>query len=137
MRHLYATDRINEYLDWPGVGQVCRIDRTRSEHGHTSQETVYAITSLTPERADAKMLQRIWRGHWGIENRLHYIRDVTLGEDACRVTSGHAPQALAAIRNLVVHLLTQENPSNRAAAMRKFSLHPKSAATTLGVIGVL
>ena len=98
---------------------------------------MYAITSLTPEQADAKTLQRIWRGHWGIENSLHYIRDVTLGEDACRVSSGHAPQALAAIRNVIVRLLTRANPANRASAMRKFSLHPKSAAAALGLPGVL
>jgi hypothetical protein len=66
---------------------------------------VHAITSLSPERADAARLLGLSRAHWEIENRLHWVRDVTLREDACRVRSGYAPQALAACRNAVLTLL--------------------------------
>jgi predicted transposase YbfD/YdcC len=68
-------------------------------------EAVYGITSLRRDAADAAALLALVRGHWGIENGLHYVRDVTLGEDACRVRTGNAPQVLAALRNAVVHLL--------------------------------
>ena len=66
---------------------------------------VYAITSLSPARADAARLLALSRAHWDIENRLHWVRDVTLGEDACRVRTGSAPQVLAACRNAVLTLL--------------------------------
>jgi predicted transposase YbfD/YdcC len=68
-------------------------------------ETACAITSLIPEQAGPEELLALWRGHWGIETRLDYVRDVTLGEDACRVRSGAAPQALAAVRNSVISLV--------------------------------
>ena len=66
---------------------------------------VHAITSLPPEQADAARLLALSRAHWGIENRLHWVRDVTLGEDACRVRTGAAPQVLAACRNAVLTLV--------------------------------
>ena len=66
---------------------------------------VHAITSLPPGRADAARLLALSRAHWGIENRLHWVRDVTLGEDACRVRTRAAPQVLAACRNAVLTLL--------------------------------
>jgi hypothetical protein len=66
---------------------------------------VHAITSLSPERADAARLLELSRAHWDIENRLHWVRDVSLGEDACRVRTGAAPQVLAACRNAVLTLV--------------------------------
>ena len=67
--------------------------------GKETTETVCAVTSLGPERASAKRLLAIARGHWWIENRLHWVRDMSLGEDACRVRTGEAPEILAAMRN--------------------------------------
>ena len=80
-RRLWASAALNGYLDWPGLGQVCCVERRRRRKGRETLERVYAITSLTPERADAARLLGIWRGHWGIENRLHWVRDVVFGED--------------------------------------------------------
>ena len=80
-RCLWASAALNGYLDWPGLGQVCCVERTRRHKGKETVERAYAITSLTPERADAARLLEIWRGHWGIENRLHWVRDVVFGED--------------------------------------------------------
>jgi predicted transposase YbfD/YdcC len=75
---------------WPALVQVCRIHRkveyvSGAQAGTTRQQWAYALTSLPPERADAARLEQLWRGHWQIENGLHYVRDVTLGEDACQV----------------------------------------------------
>jgi hypothetical protein len=67
------------------------------------------------------------RRHWGVENRLHYVRDVTLGEDACRVRSGAAPQALAGLRNAAIHLLSRIEPGNIAAATRRLAAKPRKA----------
>ena len=104
-RQLEATAALTGYLTWPGAAQVCRIERRRRIRGEESVEVVHAITSLSPERADAARLLELARAHWGIENRLHWVRDVTLGEDACRVRTGAAPQVLAACRNAVLTLV--------------------------------
>lgn len=90
-RTLWSSPALNGYLDWPGLGQVCRVERTRRRQGRETVERDYAITSLPPERAGAARLLDIWRGHWGIENRLHWVRDVVFGEDQSRVRTGAAP----------------------------------------------
>ena len=83
---------MNGYLDWPGLGQVCCVERTRRDKGKESGERAYAITSLLPERADAARLLEIWRGHWGIENKLHWVRDVVFREDRSQMRTGSVPQ---------------------------------------------
>lgn len=105
VRQLISTTALNEYLDWPEVGQVFELERVRVLAGKAEVEVVYGITSLKREEADARRLLGLTRGHWGIENGSHYVRDVTLGEDACRVRTGDAAQVLAAVRNAAVHLL--------------------------------
>ena len=75
----------------------------------------------------------LWRGHWGIETRLHYVRDVTLGEDACRVRTGAAPQALAAVRNAVISLVRLAGKTNVAAALRRFAAKPAEALAAISI----
>ena len=133
-RQLWRSTALNEYLDWPYLGQVCCIQRTRTRQGVTQQETSYAITSLSPAQADAQRLQEVWRGHWGIENRLHYVRDVTMNEDASQVRTGSAPQALAALRNAVLGLLRQPGATNIAATLRHYSWKPIAALSLLGLV---
>lgn len=101
--------------------------------GRWHTEVHYKITSLPPERAGPADLLRWSRGHWAIENQLHYVRDVTLGEDASRIRSGVAPQAMAALRNLIVAVLQRHGMSNRAASLRQFAWHPDRAAQALGL----
>lgn len=84
---------------WPGLAQVCRITRERIVRGKASSETVYAITSLTADQAGPARLLALSREHWGIENMLHHVRDVTCREDQARTNAGSAPQVLAALRN--------------------------------------
>jgi len=84
---------------WPGLAQVCRITRERIVRGKASSETVYAITSLTADQAGPARLLALSREHWGIENKLHHVRDVTCREDQARTNAGNAPQVLAALRN--------------------------------------
>jgi len=94
-----------KFFDWPGLAQVCRIERIRKVKGCVTTEIAYAITSLAPERASAADLLALNRGHWGIENRLHWVRDVSLGEDACRAKAQNCPQNLAALRNVGLTLM--------------------------------
>lgn len=116
------------YLDWPGLGQCFKLVRERTAHGKTTAETVFGITSLTRDEADAGRLLKLVRSHWSVEV-LFFVRDVTLGEDACRVRSDDAPFILSALRNAAVTLLDQ-NPataSNMAAALRRHAAHPHEA----------
>ena len=98
IRALTSTTCLNDYLDWPDVGQVFELERVRVLKDKTEVETVYGITSLRRAVADARELLGLVRRHWGIENRLHWVRDETLGEDRCRVRKGNAAQVLAALR---------------------------------------
>ena len=87
------------------MAQVCRITRERIVRGKKTIETVYAITSLSAQRAGPQQLLALSRAHWGIENCLHYVRDVTCREDLARAHAGHAPQVLAACRNTALTLI--------------------------------
>ena len=131
-RRLWVSAALADYADWPGLRQVCKIERQVVCRGKTSVETAYAVTSLGPEVAPAQLLA-IWRGHWAIENRLHYVRDVTFGEDASQVRSGAAPEVLAALRNVVLRLLRQAGHTNIAAALRQLAWQPGSALRLLGI----
>lgn len=108
-----------------------QIHRVRQLRDRVEEETVYGITSLPVGEADAERLLALVRGHWGIENRLHGVRDVTLGEDNCRVRSGTAPPVLAATRNAVVHLLEEVEGRSKAAALRHFAIFPLEAFALL------
>ncbi len=124
---------LNGYLDWPKVGQVFRIERTRVIGGVSKTETSYGITSLTREKADAGRLLELARSHWGIENGLHYVKDETLGEDRCRVRKGAAAEVLSGLRNAAVFLLgkvksaIRGQPASKAAATRRLAAHPEEA----------
>jgi len=128
-RRLWALPIYDDFLDWPGVCLMLRLERTRihKPSGQKTTELAYALTSLSLDNVTPQQLLTLWRGHWQIENRLHYVRDVTLGEDACRVRSGHAPQALAAIRNTVLAVLRLAGYPNIAEALRTFAQNPYRA----------
>jgi hypothetical protein len=117
-RRLRVTTMLNDYLDWPAVAQVGFLERTVTVGGEASVEVHYLITSVPRDRAGAATLLAWARGHWGIENRLHWVRDVTLGEDANRTRSGSGPQVLAALRNLAISTLRVDAVTNIAAALR-------------------
>ena len=103
IRKIAVSAEVIPHLEWPGTAQVARIERTREIGGKVSTETVYLITSLTAAEAGPERLLELSRTHWAIENRLHYVRDVSFNEDRCRVRAGARP--LAAIRNLVLYLI--------------------------------
>ena len=116
------------------MGQVCCVERTRRHKGRETVERAYAITSLPPERAGAARLLDIWRGHWGIENRLHWVRDVVFGEDQSQVRTGSAPQLLAALRNLVIGVFRLGGVTNISAALRHYGWKPWETLTLIGLL---
>lgn len=132
-RTLQTTRILTLGQKWKGLRQGFQITRERTVKGKTTVEVVYGITSLAPDRADAAALLVYLRDHWHIENCLHYVRDVTLGEDACRVRSQNAPQVLAALRNAVIHLLTSMKAKSRPEAIEQLQVDPEAAKRLIGI----
>ena len=130
-RRLRTTSILTLHQKWAGLKQGFELTHRRTVGGQTTAEVIYGITSLAEGEANAKRLLGLARGHWGIENGLHYVRDVTLGEDGCRVRKGAAPQVLAAVRNAVIHLLAGVEAPSRAAAIRRLNNHPEEALALL------
>ncbi len=133
VRRLWATNALNEYLDWPGVQQVCKIEREVEQKGKVSRDLRYAITSLG-EHVGPEALLEFVRGHWRIENRLHYVRDVTMGEDASQVRKGSAPQVMAILRNVVLGILRLMGTTNIAETMREIGWKPGEALRIVGLV---
>ena len=132
-RRLWSSDALAEYSDWPHLAQVCRLERMVTRKGSTRREVAYAITSLPPAAACPQRLLALWRGHWSIENRLHWVRDVTFDEDRCQVRVGAAPHVMAALRNLVISLLRLAGAPNIAAALRRNAARPSEALALMGI----
>jgi predicted transposase YbfD/YdcC len=109
-------------LDWPGAAQVCKLERATHRKGRETVPVEYAVTSIPRDRADADDLLSWWRGHWGIENGLHWVRDATFGEDRSRICTGHAPEIFAALRNAAISVLRLQKTTNVAAALRHLRL---------------
>lgn len=131
-RTIRTTTLLNGYLaDWPGVAQVYWLRRERTHRGRTSVEDEYGITSLDRGRADAARLLHLRRQHWRIENGLHYVRDVTLGEDGCRVRKGSAAPILAGLRNAALALLPKLGLASIAEATRHCAFRPARAIRLL------
>lgn len=133
-RTLERTAALRGYIDWPGAGQVVRrtCERIEVKTGQVSREVTYGITSLAPEQANAEEVEGLWRGHWGIENKVHYVRDETMGEDRGQMRRGHAAQALAALRNGLLSLLRSRGVTQIADALRH---HGSSVEEALALIG--
>jgi predicted transposase YbfD/YdcC len=130
-RHLIASTDLVGYSDWPGLVQVFRLERTWQEHDTPKGEVRYGITSLPPTVADAARLLTLKRGHWQIENALHYVRDVTLDEDRSLVHLGHGPSVMALLRDLALNLLRQAGCRTIATRLRFHSCHPEEAVALL------
>ena len=132
LRRLWATDILKTYLDWPGHRQVVKVECWRSVKDKVTRQARYAITSLGTHTSAGRLLQLI-RGHWGIENGLHYVRDVTMGEDGSQVRTGSAPQVMASVRNVVISILRLSGATNIASAIRKIGWQPNGALRMLGL----
>jgi predicted transposase YbfD/YdcC len=131
-RRLWVSSILAGYSDWPHLAQVCRLERTVIYKGETRQELAYSVTSLSAQEANPRQLLTLWRGHWGIENRVHWVRDVTMDEDRCQIRTRAAPQVMAALRNMTISLLRLAGKSNIAAAFRRHAAHPSEALALVG-----
>jgi len=134
-RRLTASSALLGYTLWPGLQQVFQIERTITvkKTGQQRHEIVYGVTSLSPQQADASRLLQLVRGHWCIENRSHWVRDVTFDEDRSTVRCGNIPQVMAALRNVAIGLARLAGHTNIAAACRYYAAQPWAALALLGV----
>jgi predicted transposase YbfD/YdcC len=135
-RTITTSEMLNPYAAWPGLAQVYRLERQfhwlrNARCYHTSCEVEFGITSLPRQTASPLRLLSIRRAHWGIETGLHYRRDVTLKEDATRMTVGNTGQVMASINNLVLALIRQAGFHNAAQARRWFAAHLSAAVALL------
>lgn len=115
-------------IDFPGAQQVFRVTRYTGglDGQRICKEVVYGITNLRADQADAQQLAALVRGHWSIENCVHWVRDVTYREDASRTRTGNAPAVLAAIRNAITTALRLAGAASIAAARRTAALDPRT-----------
>lgn len=122
-REILSSFRIAGKIEFPFLEQVFRVTRKSEvvKTGKISEQTIYGITSLSVEEYGAKELLAFTRNHWGIENGLHYRRDVTFKEDACRQTSSNGGRVLAVLNNLTIGILRKLGWENIAKARRYFN----------------
>lgn len=126
-RHLIASTDLTDYLDWPGVAQVFRLERTWLEHGVSKRQIQYGITSLDASIGTPERMLALKRGHWGIENGLHRVKDVTFGEDASLIHTGHGPLVMALLRDTAISLLYRAGIRRVASCLRRLSQYPDQA----------
>jgi predicted transposase YbfD/YdcC len=133
VRTITVSSLLNDYLDWPHLGQVFRLDRrfTNLSTGEVECEVRYGLTSLTAQIADPKRLLKIVRSEWGIENGLHYRRDVTFQEDQTRMIEKTMGRAMAIINNLVIGMIYSQGFDNHAHARRVFNACPAKALSLI------
>ena len=132
-RTLEVTTWLTGYLgpDWPGCQQVFRLERERRTQGEVEVEVVLGVTSLPRERAGARELLGVTRGHRGIENGLHGVRDGTPREAAGRIRKGSGPEVMAALRNIVTSLFKRLGHKSAAAATRHYVCNPEESLEVL------
>lgn len=109
---------------WEGSKTALKIVRTREIKGKVSEETVYGITSLNLSKVGLEKMASYIRTHWHIDNKLHYVRDVTLGEDLCRIRKGNGSQLFASLRNIVLNLFRLNGVDNIASEIRRMLYYP-------------
>jgi predicted transposase YbfD/YdcC len=130
-RQLKVTE-VSTGLLFPHAVRAIQIRRRRrSLSGRWSTETVYAITSLTPREASPQQLADIVRGHWTIEDQLHWVRDVTFDEDRSQVRTRNGPRVMASLRNLAISVLRLTGATNIAAALRHHARRPRRPLQTI------
>lgn len=129
-----ASNELALYSRWPGLSQVVQIKRTWEQKGITRQATRYLVTSLPAEEASIQRLMALRRGHWKIENSLHYVKDVTLGEDCSLIHVGAGGAVMSALRSTAVSLLHRVGQYRIASALRANSHRPEQVLILMGLL---
>lgn len=134
-RHIVTSTALVDYSDWPGLQQVFQLTRTVTHQvsGKRTSEIVYGLSSLPPQLGSPDTLLTFSRQHWHIENKSHWVRDVTFDEDRSQVRTARIHQVMATLRNAAIGLMRAHGDKNIAAACRRFAARPHEALALLGV----
>jgi len=122
-RKIWTTAELNDYLDFPHVGQAFVIERqsTGKKSGNCSCEIAYGITSRTAEQANPERILNVNRGHWTIENSCHYILDWNYDEDRSRIRTGYGPENITRLRRFAIGLIKSKKVRSVAQKMRELT----------------
>jgi predicted transposase YbfD/YdcC len=135
-RRIWVSSQLQGYAAFPHLAQVAKIERTTRHltSGTTRTEVAYLVTSLSAAQADAARLLALNRGHWEIENRLHWVRDVTFAEDHSQIRTGAGPRVMATLRNFAIGLLRLRHGAPWVAqALRDLAARPHRALAMVGL----
>jgi predicted transposase YbfD/YdcC len=135
-RSIRVSSQLKGYSDWPGLEQVFELRRRWQSKGQDHEAVRYGVTSLPAHLALPERLLTLKRGHWTIENGLHHVKDVTMGEDASTLHLGHGPKIMAALRNTALSVLRRAGYRAIAARLRYQSTHPHAAFQVLSLPGL-
>ena len=116
-----VSEGVSAQIKWPGISQICRITRTVEKYGKTTTSVSFAITSLPANKYSPEALLKLNRGHWSIENKSHWVRDSTLGEDRSTIRTLGIPQVFSAFRNTTLSLLKYAGFKNMVEGMEVFA----------------
>lgn len=125
-----TTQNAQSWIGFPHAKQTIRLtrDRTNIRTGESSREHVYALTSLTPDPATPRQLAELIRGHWTIENRIHWVRDVTYDEDRSQIRTGTIPRLMATLRNLAITIHRLNKATIIAKVIRQAMRDPEATS---------
>jgi hypothetical protein len=134
-RHRTTSEALGGDSDWPGLAQVFEVGRqVITKKTETERIAMgYGVTSLSPERATPGRVLELVRGHWAIEHKSHWVRDVTFDADRSQVRCGNIPQVMAALRHTAMGLLRWAGHTNIAAACRRLAAQPAQALALIGI----
>jgi predicted transposase YbfD/YdcC len=123
IRKIWTTTELNDYLDFPHVGQAFAVERhfTDKKSGKISCEIAYGITSRTPEQANPERVLKVNRGHWTIENSCHYIIDWNYDEDRSRIRTGYGPENITRLRRFAIGVIKSKKIRSVAQKMRQLT----------------
>lgn len=135
IRKIWTSTEINNFVLFPHCGQVAHLHRysEKIKSGKIHEETACLITSLSPAEADPERLLDLARGHWGIENKSHYVRDVTFDEDRSQIRKKSGPRVMATLRNFVISILRLIGRKNIAKSLRDMAAKPHMALRLIGI----
>jgi predicted transposase YbfD/YdcC len=134
VRTIQVSSELSGYLNFPYAVQVFRIYRktTHLKSGKVTEETAYGVTSLTAAQACPARLLALVRGHWHIENKVHWVRDTAWDEDRSQVRTGNGPRGMATLRNLALALIRARGWRNIPPALRYYAAHRSEVLVLLG-----
>lgn len=113
---IFPSESMLDLRHWPGLKSIVKVESTREIGDKVTSESRYYISSLG---LNVDKIARAVRGHWSVENSLHWVLDVQMGEDLSRIRTGHAAENIARLRRLTINMLKQHEPRKKRTSVQK------------------